>query len=120
MSDPDAFSNKDLLLLSQLLHTRGLIQPAEVAVLEDLDDVAQEWFAHKSTQISRRLNEYPLKLAPTGEDIGALYDKMIETNRHCRTTTDLANHYYYSRVRELETQVQQNQDRFKELLQKCS
>ncbi|PVH17290.1 uncharacterized protein CXQ87_000174 [Candidozyma duobushaemuli] len=116
ITSAESYTNKDLLLLSQLLHTQGLIQPDSVREYEDLESIGSDWFHHDSTQLSRRTHENSLTKPPTGEQILALYENMLEENPDCKTTTDLANKFYFARVHELEHRIQKDKEDFKALL----
>lgn len=114
--DPASYSNKDLLLLTQLLHTQGLIVPEAVIAYEKLGDIGREWYNHKSSELSRRLHGLALEKAPSGQQVAKLYQKLLETNGKCKNTTDLANFYYYSRIQELEKKILEDKEKFNEIL----
>lgn len=116
-TDPESYTSKDLLLLTQLLHGQGLIDPTDVTSSILLSDIANEWFNHKSTQLSRSLNEFPLSKAPSGQQVLRLYENMLAANEKCANTTDLANSFYFARMEELENKLAQDKERFKELLE---
>lgn len=116
ITSPESYTSKDLLLLSQLLHTQGLIEPESVKEYEDLDGIGYDWFHHDSTQLLRRTHENSLTRPPAGDQILALYENMLAENPECKTTTDLANKYYFARVHELEHRIQKDKEDFKALL----
>lgn len=113
---PSSYTNKDLLLLSQLLHTQGLIEPSAVREYEDLDTIASDWFHHDSTQLLRRTHENSLTKPPTGKQILSLYENMLAENEECKNTTDLANKFYFARVQELESRIKRNKEDFGTIL----
>lgn len=116
ITDPASYSNKDLLLLTQLLHTQGLIDPEAVVQSEHLGQIGKDWFTHKSTQLSRRLGELEITKAPSAQQVATLYENLLEENEHCLNTTALANSYYFARIQELEQRISLDKDKFKELL----
>lgn len=113
--DPASYTSRDLLLLTQLLHTAGLIAPENVQSAQ-LDEIAQKWFDHKCTQLACQLGEFPLSKAPTGTQIWELYSNMLEGNENCKNTTDLANTFYFQRLGELETKIKSAKSEFKTFL----
>lgn len=115
-TDPESYTYKDLLLLSQLLHRQGLIEPSAVTA-GGLTAIGKEWFDHKSTQLSRNKNEFPVQKPLTSQQIVRLYENMLELNVNCATTTDLANFYYFARMEELKAKLEQDKIRFNELLE---
>lgn len=117
-ADPESYTKKDLLLLTQILHGQGLIQPDDVTSSDQLSEIAREWFDHKSSQLSRSSNEFPISKPLTGQQVVKLFENMLAANEKCATTTDLANHFYFSRIEELEEKLGRDKTRFKELLEK--
>lgn len=115
-TDPDSYTSKDLLLLTQLLHGQGLIEPDAVKSSETLSEIGNEWFNHKSTHLSRSFDEFPLSKAPSAQQVLLLYENMLAANEKCSNTTDLANNYYFARMEELENKLAGDKTRFKELL----
>ncbi|KAF8002365.1 hypothetical protein HF325_003330 [Metschnikowia pulcherrima] len=116
-TDPGLYTYRDLLLATQLLHTLGLITPEQVKSSDRLDELAEEWFTHKSTLLSRRQNQFPLEIAPTGQQLLKLYENMLEDYVPCATTTDLANRFYFLRVGELESRIAEYKTEFHTLLE---
>ena len=116
-TDPGLYTYRDLLLATQLLHTLGLITPEQVKSSDRLDELAEEWFTHKSTLLSRRQNQFPLEIAPTGQQFLKLYENMLEDYAPCATTTDLANRFYFLRVGELESRIAEYKTEFHTLLE---
>lgn len=116
-TDPASYTHRDLLLVTQLLHRLGLITPEQVKNSDRLEELAQEWYSHKSTILSRRQNQFPLESPPTSTQLLKLYDNMLEDNVPCATTTDLANKFYYIRVGELEAQISGYKTQFHSLLE---
>lgn len=115
VTDPVSYTSRDLLLLTQILHTAGLLSPESVRSAQ-LDDIANKWFDHKCTQLARQLGEFPLSEAPSGMQISELYAQMLEKNPNCKNTTDLANAFYFQRLAELETNIKNAKTEFKGLL----
>lgn len=115
ITDPASYTSRDLLLLTQILHTAGLIAPENVQSAK-LDEIAHKWFDHKCTQLARELGEFPVAEAPTGHIVSSLYSKMLESNPTCKNTTDLANTYYFQRLGELEKNINGAKADFKNLL----
>lgn len=116
ITDPSTYTSKDLLLLTQLLHTSGLIDPDAVRTSDLLDDIGQKWYEHQALQLSIKMNECPLREPPSGKDILALYEKLLENFPKCHNTTDLANYFYFTRIAELEDRIAKDKATFKSLL----
>ncbi|OBA20181.1 hypothetical protein METBIDRAFT_43010 [Metschnikowia bicuspidata var. bicuspidata NRRL YB-4993] len=116
-TDPSSFTHRDLLLVTQLLHTLGLITLEQVQASDRLDDLAEDWYVHKSTLLSRRQGQFPLENPPTGQQLRKLYENMLEDNEPCATTTDLANKFYFIRVGELESRISEYKTEFHSLLE---
>ncbi|QBM87303.1 hypothetical protein METSCH_B05050 [Metschnikowia aff. pulcherrima] len=116
-TDPGLYTYRDLLLATQLLHTLGLITPEQVKSSDRLDELAEEWFTHKSTLLSRRQDQFPFEIAPTGQQLLKLYENMLEDYAPCATTTDLANRFYFLRVGELESRIAEYKTEFHTLLE---
>lgn len=113
-TDPNSFTFRDLLLLTQILHTLGLIEPSQLRS-SPLDEHAQTWFAHKCTVLSRRQGEFPLSQPPTGEQILELYEKMLVNYSPCKDTTELANCFYHLRIKDLESKIAHEKAQFETL-----
>lgn len=113
--DPASYTSRDLLLLSQILHTSGLVSPESVHSAK-LDTIGKKWFDHKCTQLARRLGEFPLSEAPSGTQVEQLYSEMLEKNPNCKNTTDLANTFYFRRLAELDESITDAKSQFKALL----
>lgn len=114
--NPASYTHRDLLLLTQMLHTKGLIEPSDVQSSKLLPEIGHAWFEHRATQISRRQGIFPIRRPLSGEDIGDLYKAMLDEFPTCKTTSDLANFFYFSRVKELEQKIDADRERFRELL----
>ncbi|EEQ36591.1 hypothetical protein CLUG_00714 [Clavispora lusitaniae ATCC 42720] len=115
VTDPKSYTDRDLLLLTQLLHTAGLIAPEDVRA-SNLDDFGEKWFQHKSTALARQLEEFPLSNAPSGLQVRELYNAMLEQYPNCKNTTDLANTFYFQRIRDLESKIADSKAEFQALL----
>jgi hypothetical protein len=109
-----SLSGRDLLLLLQLLHARGLLEAGSVR--EDnprLGDVGAEWWAHKSTQLSVQQGELARHTAPTPREIVATYQQLLADNPECRGTTELANKVYYERMATVEEKLRRKTEEFR-------
>lgn len=116
-SDPSTYSKRDLLLLTQLLHMNGLIEPASVTPTEEkIASVSREWFAHSSTQLSIQQGLLHLSEAPGVDDICQLYLRLLHDTPDCKNTTDLANYFYYNRLDELQTKIDAGKKKVSEIL----
>ncbi|ODV67336.1 hypothetical protein HYPBUDRAFT_110399 [Hyphopichia burtonii NRRL Y-1933] len=105
--DPSSYSNRDLLLFTQLLHTKGYIEPKSVENNDSsLDDISTEWFHHTSTQLSIQ-DGLPIDKPWSRQQCYQLYQNLLKLNPDCENTTDLANHYYYTRINELTSKIDQ-------------
>ncbi|WPK23094.1 hypothetical protein PUMCH_000319 [Australozyma saopauloensis] len=114
-SNPASYTFRDLLLLTQILHTLGLIEPKQVLQSPDLDECGETWFNHKCTVLARRLGEFPLHTAATSDQVKQLYENMLQDFSPCQNTTELANSFYHMRIRELETKILEEKDAFETL-----
>lgn len=114
--NPASYTHRDLLLLTQMLHTKGLIEPSDVEGSKLLPEIGHAWFEHRATQISRRQGLFPIRRPLSGEDVSDLYRAMLEEFPTCNNTSDLANLFYFSRVKELEQKIDADRERFRELL----
>lgn len=116
-TDPSTYGKRDLLLLTQLLHMNGLIDPSSVTPHENkLTSISQEWFHHASTQLSIQQGKLHLASAPSPEEICHLYTRLLETCSNCSNTTDLANFFYYGRMDELQAHVDTTRTQFSDIL----
>lgn len=103
--DPKSYTLRDLLLVTQIMHTKGLIQPDQVLASDQLEDVSQEWFSHIGSVVSRNQMQFPIEKALSPTQLGKLYGNMLQDNEHCKNTTDLANAFYFARIAELELKI---------------
>lgn len=111
------YNNRDLLLLTQLLHTKGLIKPDSIHPNEKkLDDIAKQWFEHQATQISIAQDKLPMTLPLTSSQVSKLYQDLLEQHNDCKNTTDLANHFYFTRMEELGNKIENEKKEFRELV----
>lgn len=113
-SDPSSYTFRDLLLLTQILHTLGLIEPEQLRSSK-LDEYAEGWFHHKCTVLSRRQGQFPLSDAPSGEQILQLYENMLIDYSPCKDTTELANCFYHLRIKDLESKLADEKAQFETL-----
>lgn len=118
-TDPASYSHRDLLLLTQILHTEGLLEPAQVLNHDKLADIGLEWFNHESTQLSRRQDRFPMLKAPSAKQLGQLYENLLEDYEGCASTTDLANRLYFTLVEQLEQRIAEHKTTFRELLEEA-
>lgn len=112
-------NTRDILLLLQLIHSKGLIDPKSVNRNEKkLANIGKDWLNHKSTQLSIIQGDlHAMKSAPTPDQIVKTYQELLEQNSECRNTTDLANKYYYARIVEVEEKIKENKDEFRKELE---
>lgn len=109
---PDTYSDRDLLLFTQLLHTNGLVEPSAVTPENPrIDAISSAWYTHPSTQLSIRDGLHVTRPL-TRSQVCQLYQNLLEANDGCKNTTDLANKYYFSRVAQLELRILQDQQAF--------
>lgn len=112
--EPLQYSNRDILLFLQLLHTNNLIDPSSVhdeQNIQILNSIADTWFNHKSTKLSQSqglIIDSPWTIHQMHE----LYDSLLKENETCKNTTDLANKVYGERIQELETKLAGSQTDF--------
>lgn len=116
ITNPASYTSKDLLLLTQLLHTQGLIDPDAVLNSDLLDNIGERWFEHQALQLSCQLGECHLQEAPLGQEIASIYKRLLEELPKCQNTTDLANYLYFTRIAELEDRLAKDKSTFKSLL----
>lgn len=111
------YNNRDLLLLTQLLHTNGLIEPESIQPSEKkLDGIAKQWYEHQATQISIAQDKLPMTLPLTGSQVSKLYQDVLQQHSDCKDTTDLANHFYFTRMEELGSNIEDQKKDFRELV----
>ena len=116
--DPSTYSKRDLLLLTQLLHMNGLIEPSSVSPSEQkLEYVSREWFDHASTQLSIQQGLLNLEESPSVDDICQLYERLLSQTPDCKNTTDLANYFYYNRMDELQSKIEAGKKKVSDILQ---
>lgn len=116
ITHPSTYNKRDLLLMLQLLHTEGLIDPSTINSKPSiLKDISYNWFNHKSTKLSM-LNGLDLGKQWTINQLVELYNNLLEQYPNCSNTTDLANTIYAERVEELETKLGESQQQFDELI----
>lgn len=109
-----SLSGRDLLLLLQLLHARGLLEAGSVRADDPkLAAVGAEWWAHSSTQLSVQQGELTRHTAPTAREIVATYQQLLADNPECRGTTDLANKVYYERIAAVEEKIRGKTEEFR-------
>lgn len=121
VTDPASYGNRDLLLLTQLLHTNQLIEPTSITKDSKLiGDISTEWYNHISTKLSRERDHLNIQKPLTNEQICQLYQNLLEINKECNNTTDLANHYYFTRIDELNDKINNSKNQFSSLLQECN
>lgn len=111
-SNPASYTYRDLLLLTQILHTRGLIEPDQVLQSDSLDEYGKFWFNHRCTTLSRSQGEYPLEKPPSGPQVLELYENMLNDYSPCKNTTELANCFYHLRMKDLESKIAQEKALF--------
>lgn len=111
-SNPASYAFRDLLLLTQILHTRGLIDPDQVRQSDDLNDYGEFWFNHKCTTLSRTQGDFPLEKAATGSQVLELYENMLVDYAPCKNTTELANCFYHLRIKDLESRIAEEKASF--------
>ncbi|CAG85337.2 DEHA2B08668p [Debaryomyces hansenii CBS767] len=117
-TDPSTYSKRDLLLLTQLLHMNGLIEPSSVSPSEQkLEYVSREWFDHASTQLSIQQGSLNLEESPSVDDICQLYERLLSQTPDCKNTTDLANYFYYNRMDELQSKIDAGKKKVSDILQ---
>ncbi|CUM64981.1 uncharacterized protein PRCAT00002599001 [Priceomyces carsonii] len=115
-TSPENYSQRDLLLLSQLLYTNGLLDVSSLtANTKKLDEIIQEWFDHKSTKLSLASGTLHITIPPTPNQVLSLYDKLLAQS-DCDNTTDLANFLYYNRIEELERIIDEQKNEFNSIL----
>lgn len=110
--NPASFNYRDLLLLTQILHTRGLLEPDQVRDSPNLDEYGELWFNHKSTTLSRWQEQFPLEKAATGDQVLLLYENMLIDYAPCKNTTELANCFYHLRLKDLESKIAEEKANF--------
>lgn len=111
-SNPASYTYRDLLLLTQILHTRGLLEPNQVRENDNLDEYGEFWFNHKCTTLSRNQGEFPLDQPATGSQVLELYENLLIDYSPCKNTTELANCFYHLRIKELESKIAQEKASF--------
>ena len=113
--NPASYTYRDLLLLTQILHVKNLLETDQVRRSKKLDEFGQTWFEHKSTVLSRRQEEFSLARAPTGSEIRQLYANMLVDYSPCKNTTELANCFYNLRINELKQKISDEKATFETL-----
>lgn len=115
VTDPQSYGHRDLLLLTQLLHTLGLLEPDQVYHSDKLLAISEKWYNHKGTVLLRRQKVFPLHKPPTAGQLATLYENML-ADESCANTTELANKIYFARVQQLEEQIAADRATFKRIL----
>ncbi|CAH6723010.1 hypothetical protein CLIB1444_12S02234 [[Candida] jaroonii] len=116
ITDPSTYNKRDLLLVLQLLHTEGLIDPSAInAKPSILKDISYNWFNHKSTKLSM-MNGLDIGKQWTIGQLVELYNNLLAEYPNCSNTTDLANTIYAERVEELERKLEDSQQQFEDLI----
>lgn len=117
-TSPSTYGNRDLLLLTQLLHTSGLIDPDSITPDNKLvARVGRDWFAHHLTQLSRQREGLTVDSPLSPEEVVELYQNLLAENELCKNTTDLANKFYFARIDELTTKIDEAKQSFPELIE---
>lgn len=117
VTDPNKYSKRDLLLLLQLLHTAGLIDPNSVSKANSgvLEQISLTWYHHKSTKLSM-LNGLDLDQPWSVDQVILLYNALLAQYPGKNTTT-MADAVYSERIQQLETKLSTSQSQFDTLLQ---
>lgn len=112
ITNPNLYSLRDVLLLSQLLHTH------KIQTLEDLEsinrnlfeNILHQWKTHVSTQLQCKT----IKIS-TLNQLKELYRKLLEKYK-VENTESLANKVYYMRIEELESIIELKRKEFATVL----
>ncbi|KAL6451084.1 hypothetical protein SBY92_001335 [Candida maltosa Xu316] len=113
VTDPKYYSSRQILLLSQLLHTNDIDNYAKLKSFNPnkLQALISEWKQHKING----LNDSPIKLN-TINQLLELYEKLL-AKYEVDNTEELANTVYFMRIMELEDVIKKDQESFTEILQ---
>ena len=112
VTNPNLYTLRDVLLLSQLLHTN------KIQTQQDLDSIApdvletilHQWKTHVSTQL-----EHKSIKVNTLNQLKELYRKLLEVYK-VNDTESLANEVYYLRIEELESTIEMKKKEFSTVL----
>ncbi|CAI5757047.1 unnamed protein product [Candida verbasci] len=112
ITDPEFYSLRDVLLLSQLLHTNhiGTLETLKSSNEDKLYDIIQKFTSHKSFKLENKV----VKLS-TIEQLVELYSNLFKYY-DVDTTADLANYVYYKRIEELENIIEDKKSEFQQVL----
>lgn len=117
VTNPLIYSKRDLLLLLQLLHTNGLIDPSTITNCSNpklLEQISHDWYNHKSTKLSL-INGLEVEEPWEINDMVQLYKNLLDLYPGGNTTT-MADAIYGERIKELETKLGTSQDQFYRLI----
>ncbi|EMG49537.1 hypothetical protein G210_5661, partial [Candida maltosa Xu316] len=120
VTDPKYYSSRQILLLSQLLHTNDIDNYAKLKSFNPnkLQALISEWKQHKINGLNgQALNntDSPIKLN-TINQLLELYEKLL-AKYEVDNTEELANTVYFMRIMELEDVIKKDQESFTEILQ---
>lgn len=112
ITDPDSYSLRDILLLSQLLHTNKIptLQALESINHNVLESVLHQWKTHVSTQLEHKT----IKIN-TLHQLMELYRKLLDKYK-VDNTESLANEVYYLRIDELKNTIETKRNEFTAVL----
>ncbi|EGW32284.1 uncharacterized protein SPAPADRAFT_61366 [Spathaspora passalidarum NRRL Y-27907] len=113
ITNPDMYSTRCILLLSQLLHINGIKDSSKLeSCNEDLiQDILSQWKNHASTKLDPELEIKVTTRAQLRELYGNLLSKFDVSD-----TVELANHVYFFRVDELQADIAKYKSEFTEIL----
>ncbi|KAI5969263.1 hypothetical protein CANMA_001710 [Candida margitis] len=112
VTNPNLYSLRDILLLSQLLHIN------KIQTLQDLESIDNDLFegilSQWKTHISTQLQHKTIKVN-TLNQLKELYRKLLDKYK-VDNTESLANEVYYMRIEELEDTIEKKRDEFTAVL----
>ncbi|KAG7666138.1 uncharacterized protein J8A68_000396 [[Candida] subhashii] len=112
VTNPSLYSIRDVLLLSQLLHINGIKGPQELdsASNDSINTILTEWKQHKTVQLENKVIKVNTKA-----QLKELYHKLLKKYQ-VESTEELANFVYFARIEELESDISQYKEEFREVL----
>lgn len=111
--DSDEYSNRQILLLAQLLHINNLGNRDQIDAA-DTDLISQILTEYKNHQVMK-LDGKQIKLTKK-QQLLDLYDNLL-TAFDVKSTVQLANAVYFKRIGELDNAIDKYKSEFKSILE---
>lgn len=111
-TNADDYNERDVLILSQLLHLKGISDLEKLEACDDsvISTVLYDWKNHVSYKMENRLI-----YISTHDQLVDLYKNLL-TKYEVINTVQLANTVFVMRIAELESNIDEYKQEFKEVL----